>query len=147
MNIVFLGFFFFWSLSSLSRLFHSYGDVNINSWWRAALCSALMAIEQWGFLSVPHLLWHGHPFIILISEDSHLLPIVWQWICHLLRSNLTKVRPLFTLSHRGYDNSPLLIVFMWTLYELCLCIYYVMISTNQIAYLKQCSIFEDDEIV
>ena len=26
-------------------------------------------------------------------------------------SNLTKVRPLFTLSHRGYDNSPLLIVF------------------------------------
>ena len=32
-----------------------------NYWWRAAnfdLCSALMAIEQWGFLSVPHLLWH-----------------------------------------------------------------------------------------
>ena len=57
--------------------------------------------------------------------------------------NLTKVWPLFTLSHRGSDNSPLMIVFMWTLYELCLCIYYVMIS----AYFKQCSIFEDDEIV
>ena len=30
--------------------------------WRAAnfdLYSALMAIEQWGFFSVPHLLWHG----------------------------------------------------------------------------------------
>ena len=30
--------------------------------WRASnfdLCSALMAIEQWGFFSVPHLLWHG----------------------------------------------------------------------------------------
>ena len=30
--------------------------------WRAAnfnLCLALMAIEQWGFLGVPHLLWHG----------------------------------------------------------------------------------------
>ena len=31
--------------------------------WRAAnfdlLCSALIAIEQWGFFSVPHLLWHG----------------------------------------------------------------------------------------
>ena len=26
--------------------------------------------------------------------------------------SLTKVRPLFTLSHRGFDNSPLLIVFM-----------------------------------
>ena len=23
------------------------------------LCSALIAIEQWGFFSVPHLLWHG----------------------------------------------------------------------------------------
>ena len=23
------------------------------------LCSALMTIEQWGFFSVPHLLWHG----------------------------------------------------------------------------------------
>ena len=31
-------------------------------WWRAAnfdICSALMAIEQWGFFSVPHLLWQG----------------------------------------------------------------------------------------
>ena len=31
-------------------------------WWRALnvdLCLALMAIEQWGFFSVPHLLWQG----------------------------------------------------------------------------------------
>ena len=30
--------------------------------WRAAnfdLCLAFMAVEQWGFFSVPHLLWHG----------------------------------------------------------------------------------------
>ena len=30
--------------------------------WRTAnfdRCSALMAIEHWGFFSVPHLLWHG----------------------------------------------------------------------------------------
>ena len=30
--------------------------------WMAAnfdLCSALMVIERWGFLSVPHLLWYG----------------------------------------------------------------------------------------
>ena len=29
--------------------------------WRTAnfdLCSALMAIEQWGFFNLPHLLWH-----------------------------------------------------------------------------------------
>ena len=33
-----------------------------NCRWRAAnfyLCSALMAIEQWGFFSVPHVMWHG----------------------------------------------------------------------------------------
>ena len=38
-----------------------------------------MAIEHSGFFSVPHLLWHGHPFIMVISEDpwhSHLLPSV-----------------------------------------------------------------------
>ena len=32
-------------------------------WWRAAnfdLCSALMAIEQWGFFNVRNLLRHGH---------------------------------------------------------------------------------------
>ena len=30
-------------------------------WWAAKfdLCLARMAIERWGFLSVPHLLWHG----------------------------------------------------------------------------------------
>ena len=47
----------FW-VTSLSRIFHPYGDVTK---WRVAnydLYSALMAIEQWGFLSVPHLLWH-----------------------------------------------------------------------------------------
>ena len=49
------------------------------------LCSALMAIEQWGFFSVPHLLWHGHPFIMVISEDPwhlYLLPSGWQWSWH-----------------------------------------------------------------
>ena len=58
--------------------------------WRAAnfdLYSALMAIQQWGFFSVPYLLWqvtsacNGH------SEDllhSHLLSRVWQWSCHCL---------------------------------------------------------------
>ena len=29
-----------------------------------------MAIEQWGSLCVPHLLWHGHPIIMVISEDQ-----------------------------------------------------------------------------
>ena len=44
--------------------------------WRAAnfdLCSALMAIERWGFFRVPHLLWL-----------SHLLSSVWQWNLHFV---------------------------------------------------------------
>ena len=32
------------------------------------LCSALMAIEQWGFLSLPHLLWHGTSVFMVSSE-------------------------------------------------------------------------------
>ena len=40
--------------------------------WRAAnfnLCSALIAIEQWEFFSVPHLLWH-----VASVYDGHLSP-------------------------------------------------------------------------
>ena len=55
--------------------------------WRAAnfdLCSALMAIEQWGFFSVPHLLWHG-TFVynghLRGPWHSHLSPSVWQGSC------------------------------------------------------------------
>ena len=32
-----------------------------------------------------------------------------------------KSEPLFRLSHRGSENSPLLIMFKWTLHELCIC--------------------------
>ena len=52
---------FVWGFSSHSRIVHSYGK-NHHYRWRAAnfdRCSALMAIEQYGFFSVPHVLWHG----------------------------------------------------------------------------------------
>ena len=54
---------------------------------------------------------------------------------------ISTIWPLFTLSHRGSDYFPLQIMFKWTLFELCLCIYYVMISTNQIAYFKPSAVF------
>ena len=53
--------------------------------WRAAkfdLCSALMAIEQWGFFKCHTICDTGLPFIMVISEDqwdSNLLS-VWQKI-------------------------------------------------------------------
>ena len=66
--------------------------------WRPAnfdLCSALMtliAIEQWGFFCVLHLLWHETS--LTISKDqrhSSLLPCVWQWSCHYLFLRLKSV--------------------------------------------------------
>ena len=40
---------------------YSYGDVSITGEWAHVfdLYLALVAIEQWRFFSVPHLLWHG----------------------------------------------------------------------------------------
>ena len=86
---------------SHSRIFHSCGDVTIN----VDLCPAFMPIEQWGFFSVAHLLWHGagHPFIMVISKGlwhSHLLPSVWQWSCHYLSKCLYDVG----LSRLGFKH-------------------------------------------
>ena len=65
--------------------------------WRVAnfdLCSVLMAIEQWVFLTCHTSCDTGLPFIMVISEDpwhSHLLPSFWQWICHYLFLRLRSV--------------------------------------------------------
>ena len=63
--------------------------------WRAAnfdLCSALMAIEQWGFLNVPYPLLH-RPTVYYgnLQGHSHLLPSVWKWSCHHLFLRLRSV--------------------------------------------------------
>ena len=67
--------------------------------WRVAnfgLRWALMAIEQWGFFSVPHLLWHGAsvykchlrgrvtltPIAVQLS-----LPVFTTWVCRGWDSN------------------------------------------------------------
>ena len=86
--------------------------------WRAEnvdLCSALMAIEQWGFFSVSHILWH---FIMVISKNpwhSYMYSsICGKWSCHYLFYDLDPSRLVFEhptvrlrsqrsnrLSHRG----------------------------------------------
>ena len=53
-------------------------------------------------------------------------------------ANLTKVRPLFMLSHRGSDNSPLNEICMNFVHVFA---YFVMISANQIAYFKRNELF------
>ena len=61
--------------------------------WRAAnfdLCSTLMAIEQWGFFSVSHLLWHGSSVY-----NGHLRgPVTLTPIAERLAVELS--RPVFT---------------------------------------------------
>ena len=84
--------------------------------WRAAnfdlhVCSALMAIEQWEFFSVPYLLWHG----AVISKDpwhSHLLPSVSQWSCYYLFLRLLRGLLRLGFEHptyrlRGQRSNPL----------------------------------------
>ena len=81
---------------SLIRKFH-------HNLWRAAnfdLCLALLVIERWGFLSVPHLLWHdesvynGHlrGSVTLTSVAESLaaelsLPVLTTLVCRRLDSN------------------------------------------------------------
>ena len=46
--------------------------------WMAAnfdLYSVFMTSEQWGFFSVPHLLWHESPLIMVVSEDPRNLAV------------------------------------------------------------------------
>ena len=74
-----------------------------HNWWRVAnfdLCSALMAIEQWGFFSVPHLLWHG-----VSVYNYHLRgPVPLTPIAERLAVELSL--PLFTISVcRGWDSN------------------------------------------
>ena len=78
-----------WSLSSHSRIFHSYGDVTIAG---EGLQILTYARHSWPLSSEGSLMCHTHcdtglPFIMVISEDPwhlHLLPSIWQWSCHYL---------------------------------------------------------------
>ena len=70
--------------------------------WRAAhfnlhVCSALVAIEQCGFFSEAHLLWH--PFRMVISEDP------WHTYCRAFGSEaLTTCFHDLGLSRLGFEN-------------------------------------------
>ena len=82
--------------SSDSRIFHSYGDVNITGEWLQILTHARYL---WPFSSEGSLTCHtycdtGHPSIMVISEDpwhSHLLPSGRQCSCHFLFLRLMSV--------------------------------------------------------
>ena len=89
---------FVWSLSSHSRIFHSYGDVTIAG---EGLQIFSYARHSWPMSSEGTLTCHSYydtdlPFIIVVSKDlwhSHLLPSGWQWSCHYLFLRLKSVAP------------------------------------------------------
>ena len=73
--------FFYWGLSSHSRIFHSYGNVVITG---EGLQILTYAVHSWPLSSEGSLACHiycgtGHPFTMVFSEDpwhSHVLPSV-----------------------------------------------------------------------
>ena len=76
--------------------------------WRIAnfdLCSALMVIEQWGFFSVPHPLWLGATYIMVISEDP------WHSHLHLERLAVELSLPVYDLglSRLGFEHPTFLL--------------------------------------
>ena len=74
------------------------------------LCSALMAIEQWGFFNVPHLLWHGSTLYndhlrgpVTVTPVAERLavelspPDFTTWVCRDRGSNPTLPHAMRTL--------------------------------------------------
>ena len=78
--------FFLRILSSISRMFHFYGDVTIAG---EGLQMLAFARHSWPLSSEGSNTCHTYcdtslPLIMVISEDpwhSHLLPSVWHWSC------------------------------------------------------------------
>ena len=87
---------FVWSLSSHSKIFHSYGKVTIAG---EGLQILTYARNLWPLSSKDYLTRHtycdtGLPFTMYIFEDpwhSQMLPSVWQWSCHYLFLRLGSV--------------------------------------------------------
>ena len=145
---LFVCLFVFWSLSSHSIIFHSYGDVIIAGEWLQILT---FARHSWLLSSEVSLtgLTHcdtGLPFIMVISEDpwhSYLLPSVWHWRCHYLflrlrpvatgdRTPISRVRG-GTLRHRG----GLFVLYNFHFHES----YYFQLFSLFFSFVQQCIIY------
>ena len=73
---------FVWGLSSPSRMFHSYGGIAITGEGLQILTYARHSwpLSSEGSLACHALLWHGHPFIMVVSEDpTHTHTSSWAF--------------------------------------------------------------------
>ena len=107
--------------------------------WRAAnvnLCPALKAIELWGLLTSHTNCDMCLPFIMVIFKDpwhSHLLPSVWQWMCHYLFLRLRSVStgdrtPISRMRSERSTSTPLRRSRIWCN------VYYLQIFKNWIIF-------------
>ena len=97
-RVLFACWTFYVQLEKFSLIWRSHYN-----WWRATnfdLYSTLMAIEQWGFFKVSHLLWHeltlynGHvqePVILTPTAEPLAvelsLPVLKTYVCPVRESN------------------------------------------------------------
>ena len=111
----------------LANLFHRYGCCSYSSYMKCPFIfkvyhnytNHITFVIPWGFRLEIKLKGPQYPLLVvkedLIGADLWMRPqkLRPHVIAGVARYNLTKlkVRPLFMLSHRGSDNSPLLIVF------------------------------------
>ena len=79
-----------WSLSSHTRIFHSYGNVTIAG---EVLKILTYARHSWPLSSEGSLACHTHcdTWSSPRTRDTHLMPSVWQWSCHYLSLRLRSV--------------------------------------------------------
>ena len=88
--------------------------------WRAAnfdLCSALMVIEHSGFLSAPHLLWHGYnghlQGPVTLTPIAERLAVELSLPVFRLRSVTAGIRT-HNLPLSGQRSNPMRQIMMWT---------------------------------
>ena len=100
-------------------------------------CSALMAIEQWGILSVPHLLWHrasvynGHlrgPVTLTLTAErlavESVLLVFTTKLCRSLDSNTqtsacgTNALTYCATAEVGYENDINPSLILWMIYNI-----------------------------
>ena len=99
----------FGGFSSHSRIFHLYGDVTIAGEGLQVLTYVRhsWSFQQWGFFSVPHLLWHGASVY-----NGHLPgPVTLSPGCHYLFLRLRSVvtwdrTPISRTQGESYTSTP-----------------------------------------
>ena len=69
------------------------------------------SVHQSKLCTIGQQVWQAKAPLMVNCHEWCVQVYTNPWVMCTGLYNLTKVRPLFTLSHRGPDNSPLLIVF------------------------------------